>query len=199
MTNNIKRKTLKKQTIIDAATKLFYKNGYKKTSIAQIAKEANSSQVTLYKYFPSKIILGRTVLIKMIDDGYAQYSDLLNDPDIDFAKKMTLMINSSTQSSQDFNADFLKFMVSEFKGKNGDNVVMDVYNRQKYGFWKKLLDQGRKEHVISNDISDEAFMIYLDMYVLYALNPNSSDNNAQMMHQHDNELVHLFFYGIMGR
>jgi hypothetical protein len=76
---------------------------------------------------------------------------------------------------------------------------MDVYNRQKYGFWKKLLDQGRKEHVISNDISDEALMIYLDMYVLYALNPNSSDNNAQMMHQHDNELVHLFFYGIMGR
>jgi hypothetical protein len=61
--------------------------------------------------------LGRTVLIKMIDDGYAQYSDLLNDPDIDFAKKMILMINSSTQSSQDFNADFLKFMVSEFKVK----------------------------------------------------------------------------------
>ena len=59
MDGNEKRKQQKRRQILTSATKVFSEQGYKKASIAQIAKEAKSSQVTLYKYFPSKVELAR--------------------------------------------------------------------------------------------------------------------------------------------
>ena len=78
MVNNIKRKKNKRAAILHAAEKIFVTQGYKKTSVAQIAKEAKASQVTLYKYFPSKIALAREVVIKLITDGYQQSEEYLD-------------------------------------------------------------------------------------------------------------------------
>ncbi|MEL6867110.1 MAG: TetR/AcrR family transcriptional regulator [Bacteroidota bacterium] len=43
-----------KQTIIDTATRLFYSNGYNRTGINEIIKEAGIAKATLYSHFPSK-------------------------------------------------------------------------------------------------------------------------------------------------
>ncbi|WP_143803294.1 TetR/AcrR family transcriptional regulator, partial [Oenococcus oeni] len=60
-----KRETNKKNMhskILLAAKKIFETSGYKNSSIAQIAKQAKVSQVTLYKYFPSKHTLFKIFL-----------------------------------------------------------------------------------------------------------------------------------------
>src|SRR5699024_4826468 len=106
MTNNLKRKKDKRQTILNAATKVFLEKGYKKTSIANIAKEAKSSQVTLYKYFSSKVAIGREVIIKLIVDGYSEYDKLLDDDSLSFVEKMKTMMNSGSSLAGDINDDF---------------------------------------------------------------------------------------------
>lgn len=199
MTNNLKRKKAKKQTILDAALRNFIKNGYKKTSIAQIAKEANSSQVTLYKYFPSKIALARTVVIKLIVDGYGESERALDNSDNTFVEKMENLMHYGTSMSKSINDDFVVFMYDEFSGKNGDTSVMKAYNAYKHGFWKKLLDQGRKEGAVNPQITDEGAMIYLDMFINYAMSANPINaHSAVEIKNHEDDLMQLFFYGIMG-
>lgn len=200
MNGNEKRKKLKQKQILTAAQKLFFTQGFKKTSIAEIAKEAGASQVTLYKYFPSKIALARAVVVLLIKDGYAQYFQQLADSSMTFTQKVESMTDGSVSMSGEMDNDFFQFMVDEFQGKNGDTKVMEEYESLKHKFWKALLTQGRKEHVISDQITDEGAMIYLDMYVRYVMNPNGvSYQNAMQMKRHAKELVHMFFYGILGK
>ncbi|WP_334352457.1 TetR/AcrR family transcriptional regulator [Companilactobacillus sp. HBUAS56257] len=196
MTNNLQRKKNKQKTILNAATKLFFVNGYKKTSIAQIAKEANSSQVTLYKYYASKVELARAVVVKLIVEGYGQYDKLLDDPDKTFVEKMQAMMRGGSSEASQISDDFVNFMLKEFRGANGSKTVLKVYNDYKVNFWNKLFDQGRKEGKVNPQISNEAALIFLDMYVSYALNPSY---DAVKFNHHAEELIHLFYYGIMGR
>lgn len=200
MTNNLKRKKTKKETILTAAEGSFIKNGYKKTSIAQIAKEAGSSQVTLYKYFPSKVALARAVVIKLIVDGYQESENALDNSNDTFIEKMENIMHYGSSMSDAINDDFVVFMYDEFSGKNGDTSVMTAYNTYKRGFWKKLLDQGRKEKMVNEQITDEGAMIYLDMFISYAMSKNPVNaHSAVEIKNHEDDLMHLFFYGIMGR
>ncbi|EQF25589.1 bacterial regulatory s, tetR family protein [Clostridioides difficile CD160] len=57
----------RKQEILDTAIKLFYENGYEKTSITDIAKHMNVAQGLCYRYFPSKESLFDSAI-----DYYAQ-------------------------------------------------------------------------------------------------------------------------------
>ncbi|WP_300558576.1 TetR/AcrR family transcriptional regulator [Companilactobacillus sp.] len=200
MDGNERRKKLKRQAIMNAATEMFVTNGYTKTSVQQIAKKANSSQVTLYKYFPSKADLAREVVLSLVVDGYAHYEKQLDDPTKPFIDKMKVMMEKSVGVSDRMNDDFFRFMIDEFQGRNGDTHVMEEYDRLKYGFWRKLLAQGRAEHVVSDELSDYGAMIYLDMYVKYVMQPGGvSVERATQMKKHEKELVHLFFYGIIGQ
>ncbi|GAQ02314.1 hypothetical protein NBRC111452_2157 [Companilactobacillus farciminis] len=197
MTNNLKRKKDKKQTILEAATKVFLEKGYKKASIAYIAKEARSSQVTLYKYFPSKVVLGRAVIIKLIIDGYSEYDKLLDDDSQSFVEKMKVMMSSSSSLADGINDDFVVFLQKEFSSRNGDTSVVKVYNQYKRNFWFKLLDQGRQEGVISDEVTNEGAMIFLDLFINYSM--NAKENGVVALKNHEKDIIHLFFYGIMGR
>ncbi|AKP67980.1 TetR/AcrR family transcriptional regulator [Companilactobacillus ginsenosidimutans] len=200
MDGNQLRKNKKKEDIKNAAYKMFMTYGFKKTSIAQVAKLAGCSQVTLYKYFPSKVDLGRAIVMSLIVDGYDEYDKQLDDTSKSFMDKMQDMMVSSVNISDNINNDFFKFMIDEFQGRNGDDHVMKKYDMLKFGFWRKLLNQGRAEHVVSDEISDYGAMIYLDMYVQYVMRPGGvSYKNAVEMKKHEKELVHMFFYGIIGK
>lgn len=199
MTNNIVRKKAKKQAILDAAQQILTTEGYKKASVAEIAKEAGASQVTLYKYFPSKIDLARAVIIKLIVEGYAASDSYLNQTDKTFVEKMKEMMDFGVSMSNSISDDFVTFMYDELSGSNGDDSVMKAYNDQKHTFWKKLLDQGRAEGAVDASISDEGALIYLDMFVEHSMNANFQKIHGPIeIKNHEDDLMHLFFYGIMG-
>ncbi|MFD1417696.1 TetR/AcrR family transcriptional regulator [Companilactobacillus keshanensis] len=200
MTNNQKRKENKKSDILSAATKVFVTNGYKNTSVAQIAKEANSSQVTLYKYFPSKIELAREVMIKMIVDGYAGYDRQLEKANLNFKEKIEGILNFGSSEAETVNRDFMNFMIDEFQAANGDDRVMKTYEAGKEGFWGKILKQGRAEGMISDDIQDEVVMMYVDMILTYFMNPATAQKTKDIVtKKYSNGLARIFFYGIMGK
>ena len=56
----------KKEEIIDAAEKLFLKDGFKETSMDEIAKKSEFSKRTVYKYFGSKEELYASIALRGI-------------------------------------------------------------------------------------------------------------------------------------
>lgn len=67
MTRITKAPEERRQEILDTAMKVFYKKGYEKTSISDIAKEMDVAQGLCYRYFSSKEELFDAAL-----DEYAQ-------------------------------------------------------------------------------------------------------------------------------
>jgi AcrR family transcriptional regulator len=82
---------MRREDIINAAEELFAKNGYKNTSMNAIAKKADFSKRTLYKYFENKSDLFLTVALQIYEDllkhledttfkkgnGYAKIKELI--------------------------------------------------------------------------------------------------------------------------
>ncbi len=58
------------EKILDAALELFATNGYKNTSISEIAKKADISKGLMYNYFASKQALLRAIVTKAITEGH---------------------------------------------------------------------------------------------------------------------------------
>jgi len=63
----------RRKEILDAAQRLFWKNGYPGTSIPQIAKEAELAPGTIYLYFPSK----EALYVELLMEGYQILHDRL--------------------------------------------------------------------------------------------------------------------------
>jgi AcrR family transcriptional regulator len=200
MATNEERHAATRERILTAATDLFLNNGYKKTSIAMIAGQAGVSPVTLYKYFDSKIVLGHQVVLKMVVDGYAQYQKLVDDPSIDFRKLIRQMIVMSTDTAKRMSTDFYTFIVKDMQGKLGTDETMKAYQNGKAKFWGTVIGRGRKAGLIRPEISDQALMMYLDMFIQYVQNPQNDSlyQHPIAMKMMTDEIIHLFFYGFIG-
>lgn len=62
-----REKERKRQEIVDVAEKLFFKEGFKETSMDMIAKKAEFSKRTVYKYFGSKEELYSAIALKGVE------------------------------------------------------------------------------------------------------------------------------------
>jgi AcrR family transcriptional regulator len=66
-----KRQT--RATILDAAAELIGEQGFRETTIDDIARAAGASRATLYSYFPSKDLIVREIVIELWNEAEALY------------------------------------------------------------------------------------------------------------------------------
>ena len=59
----------KHSDILEAAKKLFWKYGYKRVSIEEICREAKTSKVTFYKFYPNKIELAKKIIDQIVENS----------------------------------------------------------------------------------------------------------------------------------
>lgn len=67
------------EKILEAALELFATNGYKNTSISEIAKKAKISKGLMYNYFESKQTLLRAIVTKAMTEGHNLVQHALED------------------------------------------------------------------------------------------------------------------------
>ena len=68
-----------REKIIDAATKVFFQNGFEKTSVKMILEEAGVVTGSFYHFFPSKEELFEAVIEKYLRGYSHRISDILGD------------------------------------------------------------------------------------------------------------------------
>ncbi|MCC0636600.1 TetR/AcrR family transcriptional regulator [Clostridioides sp. ES-S-0001-02] len=109
----------RRQEILDTAMKLFYENGYEKTSITDIAKYMNVAQGLCYRYFPSKEIL--------FDSAIDQYAQTLVD-------KMLSILNDKNKTLKQIIEEVPTFIDIE----TDDNLYYKICHGEQN---KKIHDQ----------------------------------------------------------
>lgn len=192
---NQERKAQQRQRILEAAIKLFNRDGFKETHITTVAKEAGVSQVTLYKYFDSKLALGQQVVIEMILQGYASFQKLIDDDSVPFQDIVKAMMANKVKLSDAIHPDFYQFVIDEMRGVYGSSVVKQTYDDGEKKFWDSVVVRGRAAGMINPNISDEALLLYLHMYVTYF---STADIPPKKYQRLIDQLMHLFFYGFAG-
>lgn len=190
-----RRKEKKKGNIIHAAVELFCTHGIQKVSMAEIAKKANVSQVTIYNYFGSKDELLRYVIVGFMDNKWKEFEELL-ESNIPFPQKIEQMIFDKSETAKMLNPEFLKTVMSN--NEDIQRLIEDFYKNKALPGLMKIIEQGQKEGYVKEGISNDAILFYIHMFKEATNRPEFFSNHEQAI-KLSKDLTTLFFYGLLGK
>jgi AcrR family transcriptional regulator len=189
-----RRRERKKENIRQAAFELFSAHGVQKVSVAEIAKKAKVSQVTIYNYFGSKDDLMRDVVSVLLNKRLKEDTQAI-ESNLPFPEKIEAFISEKTGDIASLNPDFLKSIMSE------DPIIRQIaedFTKNKFiPLMLRLIEKGKEEGYIHHNISNEAILRYMNMFRRGKQSDELLDfeDNPQLI----KELATLFFYGVLGK
>ncbi|MGG4492312.1 TetR/AcrR family transcriptional regulator [Metabacillus idriensis] len=191
-----RRKQIKMEQIQKAAFQLFSQYGVNKVNIQEIAAAANVSQVTIYNYYGSKEALAIQVMKRFFQEQIEFYTDLFK-MDIPFREKMEILIEQKMAHSMAIGPDLLEYMMAD-EGEM-KQIMMDFTVNQSMPLFKSLIECGKKEGHIREELSFETIMFYFNMFASEVYKHPEFILDHKDRKKMTKEFLHLFFYGLTGK
>ena len=145
--------------IIDAAWKLFYRQGYDDTTVEEIIEESGTSRGSFYHYFQGKDDLLST-LADVFDRKYEELSESM-DPDMDrFDQLMYLNRELFTFLENSISLDLVARLYSSQLVTRGDKSLLD-HGRTYYKLLRQIALQGQERGELRGDLTvNELVRVY---------------------------------------
>lgn len=145
--------------IIEAAWKLFYRQGYDDTTVEEIIEESGTSRGSFYHYFEGKDAL-LSSLSYLFDEKYEQLMETM-DPNMDsFQKLMYLNHELFAMVENSISLDLLARLYSSQLVTKGDKHLLD-HNRTYYKLLRHIVQEGQQRGQLRNDITvSETVRVY---------------------------------------
>lgn len=168
----------------------------KQLRIADIAKEAGVSQVTIYNYFGSKEGLFAESFKNYISQSIEEFEEEMQQAKT-LKELIAYMIFKEKQSYYAFPPALIKeIMIDDVEMYR---YIQEQYDKRIMPLMVKMVEEGKAKGEVSDKISVEAFLLLIQVYM------KSSGELLQAVDKHEKrevlleELMHLFFYGLCGR
>ena len=187
-----RRREQKKMNILEAALTLFMEYGVQKISIAEIAKKANVSQVTIYNYFDSKHNLVREVFLYYVDQATDEFDQILNSP-TSFPEKIKQLIFAKKEVANQIHEDFYQYLMKEYT--TGVNYIEKMYVEQIIPRLIDLFNEGKKLGYVDPNVSNEAILFFIQAVHEYI----QREDVYQKILPLTEDIMRLMFYGIVGK
>ncbi|MBS4174614.1 TetR/AcrR family transcriptional regulator [Bacillus sp. FJAT-49736] len=186
-----RRTEKKKENIRKAAFELFATYGVEKVSVAEIAKKANVSPVTIYNYFGSKEDLTKSVIEEFFNTEMEKFNQIIN-ADISYPKKVEKILFDRMELTKSISTDFIKSITDPGIQK----LIEEWTNTKAMPAMMELIEQGRHGGYIHPNITTEAILLYFHIFTEAIQHPELFANvNKQTII----DIGHLFFYGLVGQ
>lgn len=190
-----RRKQKKMEQIYGASMELFFKYGFQKVSVNEIAHKAKVSPATIYNYFGTKEQLYSDTLINWMDKQLTQYESILDSAQ-SFPEKTKEIMMLEAKNLKILTDEFPKVPSSELSGLM---QMMESYTDQKVvNFVRRFVALGKQEGYINKDQTEEVTMRYFTMFKNELIRYWDASNREQTSLSMD-QLMELFFYGLAGR
>ncbi|MBE0481294.1 MAG: TetR/AcrR family transcriptional regulator [Dehalococcoidia bacterium] len=190
-----RRTEKKKERIRRAALELFRAHGFKKVGVRDIARRADVSQVTIYKYFGSKDELVRDTVTIQLLDAAERYRAVVHS-DCPYQEKIEVIFLDKTGMAREFNGEFVREI---FSVDPDIRQVVQNLAAQAQQFLIDFFEEGKTLGHISPDLSRDTFLAYMEILRsgLTAASAYWTDpeQNVKLMR----ELRALMFYGLAGK
>lgn len=155
---------MKEKQIVDAARKLFYKFGFKKVSMDEIAREARVTKKTVYTYFSSKEELFKYFIQEELDNMKKIVEDIEKE-DLDFFEAVHQIIFQLIKYKN--KRQFFKLMTNEAEvlkssiASKSLNLIDEQIQSYIYDIVKNAMDKG---YIKKENPEVVTFLVY-KMYI----------------------------------
>ncbi|WP_371379355.1 TetR/AcrR family transcriptional regulator [Sporomusa aerivorans] len=131
--------------ILDAAEPLFSANGYRKTTISDIAKQMGVAQGMLYYYFKSKEEILEALINRQISTLLTDVKKTASSPDTIPPRKIEFMIYALFRTAQYKDGLFLDFLYDE-KHLHIKNKIFRQATLLLKPWLLKIIEEGARKH-----------------------------------------------------
>jgi len=187
-----KRRQQKKDSILKAAKELFNQYGYNRVTIAEIARKASVSQVSIYNFFQSKENLKQVLLKKLVNDSLLEIKKIMGSQvsiKDKFEKIFSLKIIFFKDLINHFFPKYIESNVHEEKAALEINKKIE--NQIFY-----LVEDGKKQGLLDNSVSTQAISIFLEIIQYYFLNNPDAVAKFEKNPELSKEIPSLFLKAI---
>jgi AcrR family transcriptional regulator len=182
----------KLEAILNTSKELFWKHGFRRVTIEEICREAKTSKMTFYRFFPNKLELARAVFDKVADEGMVQFRAILKE-DSTPSEKMEKILQMKLEGANNISNEFL----NDFY--NNPELGLMTYIEAKInlmlGETIGLFKNGQKEGWIRKDMNVEFMSIYMQRST-----PLLTDKEVLKLYNSPQdiimELANMLVYGI---
>jgi TetR/AcrR family transcriptional regulator, cholesterol catabolism regulator len=190
-----KRREQKKNAVRRAAIDLFKSYGFRKVSIAEIARKAGVSQVTIYNYFDSKENLKRDVLKWFIVQQVEKYEEVMFQ-ERPFHEKLEEIIFDKSNLIKQFQGEMVVAVLQEDPELR--DFVQGVYEKRIIPAVMAFFKEGTSAGYIDPKFKIETILFYFEILRrgFFAI----EDIGAYQKQHPDifNQLSELVTYGLNG-
>lgn len=165
--------------ILETARVLFWKYGFKRVSIEEICREAKTSKMTFYKFFPNKLDLAKAVFDSVVGRSVTQFKIHLDE-----STNASELLSKMLQMKRDGIHDISKEFVTDFY-TNPELGLKDYINEKTQQVWLEMVGDfklAQERGLFRKDLNIEFFLYftrkfsdYLDDPYMNQLFPNPQD------------------------
>lgn len=165
--------------ILETARVLFWKYGFKRVSIEEICREAKTSKMTFYKFFPNKLDLAKAVFDSVIGKSITQFKIHLDE-----STNASELLSKMLQMKRDGTHDISKEFIADFY-TNPELGLKDYINEKTQQVWLEMVGDfklAQERGLFRKDLNIEFFLYftrkfsdYLDDPYMNQLFPNPQD------------------------
>lgn len=139
---------LTKSYIVEVAAELFAKNGYRATSLNDVATILNVSKPALYYHFKNKHEILKSIFDQIMQIYLTKAQGIYNQQDQTSDKKLTQLIESHAMIVMDYKNLTTIFFTekNELEKEAFDELKIKISQYENY--FKSVIDQGIEEKVI---------------------------------------------------
>ncbi|OPJ58361.1 TetR/AcrR family transcriptional regulator [Clostridium oryzae] len=162
-----RRRQHKKDSILNAALVLFKQYGYNKVSVNDIANKASVSPVSIYNFFGSKENLKNQLIETLWSSHFETIMSILKSND-KVQNKIEKFFFTVADYPRNCSMNFLaKSIRNQIKSEED---IVTIQLKKIDDLLLSVLEQGKAEGIINNNISTEAVLGYIEMFRYYFIN-----------------------------
>lgn len=188
-----KRRNEKKKAIMQTALELFDKYGFDKITVTEIANKAHVSKVSIYNFFESKDNLRRIIIKDMLDESTEKIKTLI-EKEGDFIEKIEGYIQIRTWY---FGKYSLRFFFEAVESDSELRQYLNDFNSSSKQLLLTFIEKGKRSGIFSQDASDAAIEIYIDMIQTYLMHNKEIRDRIEHNPELARELNMLFMDGLI--
>ncbi len=184
-----------KSRILEVSREHFFRLGFSKVTMSEIATELGMSKKTLYEYFPSKEELLSEVILAMQNDIRTKIDPLIADTEMNFVKKLKLLLSYGGE----FHAQFSNYFMMDLQ-KNAPQVwkACDDFRMERMrANLEKLVKEGVAKGVFRNDLNEQVLVLMYGGLIQHLVTPQMLAQLPVSMKQLFETIITVLFEGIL--
>lgn len=162
--------------------------------IADIAKLANVSQVSIYNYYGSKEALLKATIIRLMDQNYEETKQMLSS-DIPFNEKIKELFIRKKNGLDIINLEMFTALMK--KDPELQELVLDFTMNKSFKLLISLIDEGRSLGLVRNEVQNKTLLIYIQVLSQAFLNMDQTTSQYIQQKEVVDEMMNIFLYGLL--